>query len=46
MITSGPTEATNTKIKSMKRQEYGFWDKQLFRLKIPANHETKYVLVG
>ena len=46
MITSGPTEATNTKIKSMKRQAYGFADKQFFRLKIPTIYETKYVLVG
>ena len=46
MITSGPMEGTNNKIKTMKRQAYGFRDLAFFRLKILAIHETKYALVG
>jgi transposase len=46
MITSGPLEGTNNKIKTMKRQAYGFRDREFFKLKILAIHETKYVLVG
>jgi transposase len=45
-ITSGPMEGTNHKIKTMKRQAYGFRDKEFFKLKILAIHETKYALVG
>ena len=46
MITSGPMEGTNNKIKTMKRQAYGFRDKEFFQLKILAIHETKSALVG
>src|SRR5215213_7112139 len=46
MITSGPMEGTNNKIKTMKRQAYGFRDHEYFKLKILAIHETKYALVG
>jgi transposase len=46
MITSGPLEGTNNKIKTMKRQAYGFRDKAFFKLKILAIHETRYELVG
>ena len=46
MITSGPMEGTNNKIKTMKRQAYGFRDKEFFKLKILAVHETRYELVG
>src|SRR3954447_20953845 len=46
MITSGPMEGTNHKIKTMKRQAYGFRDKEFFKLKILAIHETRYELVG
>jgi transposase len=45
-ITSGPMEGTNNKIKTMKRQAYGFRDKEFFKLKILAIHEAKYELVG
>jgi transposase len=45
-ITSGPMEGTNNKIKTMKRQAYGFRDLEFFKLKILAIHETKYALVG
>ena len=46
MITSGPMEGTDNKIKTMKRQAYGFRDKEFFKLKILAIHETRYELVG
>jgi transposase len=46
MITSGPMEGTNNKIKTMKRMAYGFRDQEFFKLKILALHETKYALVG
>ena len=46
MITSGPMEGTNNKIKTMKRQAYGFRDRDFFKLKILAIHETRYELVG
>ena len=46
MITSGPLEGTNNKIKTMKRQAYGFRDKEFFKLKILAIHESRYELVG
>jgi transposase len=45
-ITSGPMEGTNNKIKTMKRQAYGFRDQEFFKLKILAIHETRYELVG
>jgi transposase len=46
MITSGPMEGTNNKIKTMKRQVHGFRDHEFFKLKILAIHEMKYALVG
>ena len=46
LITSGPIEGVNNKIKVMKRQAYGFRDREFFKLKIMAIHETKYALVG
>ena len=46
MISSGPMEGTNNKIKTMKRQAYGFRDREFLKLKILAIHETKYALVG
>jgi len=45
-ISTGPLEGTNNKIKTMKRQAYGFRDMEFFKLKIMAIHETKYALVG
>jgi transposase len=45
-ISTGPLEGTNNKIKTMKRQAYGFRDKEFFKLKIMAIHEAKYALVG
>lgn len=45
-ISTGPLEGTNNKIKTMKRQAYGFRDMEFFKLKILAIHEAKYALVG
>jgi len=45
-ISTGPLEGTNNKIKTMKRQAYGFRDQEFLKLKILGIHETKYALVG
>lgn len=45
-ISTGPLEGTNNKIKTMKRQAYGFRDHEYFALKLYALHESKYALVG
>lgn len=45
-ISTGPLEGVNNKIKTMKRQAYGFRDKEFFMLKILGLHESKYALVG
>ena len=45
-ISTGPLEGTNNKIKTMKRQAYGFRDPEFLRLKILGIHETTYALVG
>jgi len=45
-ISTGPLEGTNNKIKTMKRQAYGFRDQEFFKLKILALHRTTYALVG
>jgi transposase len=42
MISSGPMEGTNDTIKTMERQAYGLRDRELFKLKILAIHETRY----
>jgi transposase len=36
----------NNKIKTMKRQAYGFRDMEFFKLKIYSLHEKNYALVG
>lgn len=46
MITSGPLEGTNNKIKTLKRAAYGFRDHEFFKLKLLALHETRYELIG
>ncbi len=46
LISTGPLEGTNNKIKTMKRQAYGFRDPEFLKLRILAIHETKYALVG
>jgi transposase len=45
-ISTGPLEGTNNKIKTLKRQAYGFRDHQYFKLKIMALHTTRYELIG
>jgi transposase len=45
-ISTGPLEGTNNKIKTMKRQAYGFRDPDFLKLKILGIHESKYALVG
>ena len=45
-ISTGPLEGTNNKIKTMKRQAYGFRDLEFLKLKILGIHKTKYALVG
>ena len=45
-ISTGPLEGTNNKIQLMKRQAYGFRDKEFLKLKILGIHETQYALVG
>jgi hypothetical protein len=45
-ISTGPLEGTNNKIKTMKRQAYGFRGMEFFNLKIVGLQETKYALVS
>ena len=45
-ISTGPLEGTNNKIKTMKRQAYGFRDKEFFKLKIIALQQSRYALIG
>jgi hypothetical protein len=45
-ILTGPLEGTNNKIKTVKRQTYGFRDRQFFIAKICVLHESRYALVG
>jgi transposase len=45
-ISTGPLEGTNTKIRVLQRQAYGFRDQEFFKLKIQALHQTTYALVG
>jgi len=45
-ISIGPLEGTNNKIKTMKRQAYGYRDQEYFALKILALHHSQWKLVG
>lgn len=45
-ISSGPMEGTNNKIKTMKRQAYGYRDMEFFKLRILGIHESKYSQTG
>jgi hypothetical protein len=45
-ITTAALEGTNTKIRLLQRQAYGFRDMEFFRLKIRALHDSKIALVG
>ncbi len=41
-ITNGKTEGINNKIKTMKRQAYGFRDIEYFKLRLYNLHKTRY----
>lgn len=45
-ISTGPLEGINNKIKTLKRQAYGFRDMEYFHLKILAIHRCRYAIVG
>jgi transposase len=45
-ISTGSLEGTNTEIKLLQRQAYGYRDREFFRVRIFALHETRRVLVG
>jgi transposase len=45
-ISTGPLEGLNNKIKTLKRQAYGFRDLVYFKLKIYALHLAKFELIG
>jgi transposase len=45
-ISTGPLEGTNNKIKTLKRQAYGYRNQDYFKLKILAIHRSQYALVG
>jgi transposase len=45
-ISTGKLEGINNKIKTMKRQAYGYRDQKFFELKILAMHEKNYAFPG
>lgn len=45
-ISTGPLEGTNNKIKTLKRQAYGYRDMEYFALKLYALHLAKFELIG
>ncbi len=45
-ISTGPLEGTNTKIKLLQRQAYGFRDDEFFRHRIFVLDESRCELVG
>ena len=45
-ISTGPLEGTNTKIRVLQHQAYGYRDTEFFKLKIYALHESELKLVG
>lgn len=45
-ISTGPLEGINNKIKTMKRQAYGYRDDDYFQLKLYALHQAKFRLIG
>jgi transposase len=44
-ITNGKTEGINNKIKTMKRQAYGFRDIEYFKLRLSNLHKVRYSFV-
>jgi len=45
-INNGAAEGINNKIKTMKRQAYGFRDIEYFKLRLYHLHESRYAFVG
>ncbi len=45
-ITNAGAEGINNKIKTMKRQAYGFRDMEYFKLRLYHLHESRYAFVG
>lgn len=45
-ITNGPLEGLNNKIKTMKRQAYGFRDMEYFKLRLYDLHNAGYAFAG
>ena len=45
-ISNGKTEGINNKIKTLKRQAYGFRDTRYFKLRLYHLHEQRYQLAG
>ncbi len=45
-ITNASAEGINNKIKTMKRQAYGFRDMEYFKLRLYHLHESRYAFVG
>lgn len=43
-ISTGPLDGTSLKTKTMRRQAYGFRDRESFKLKILAIHEPTHAL--
>lgn len=41
-ITTVALEGANTKIRVLQRHAHGYRDKEYFKLRIPARHETKF----
>ncbi len=46
LITSTMVEEINNKIKTLKRQAYGLWDKECFTLRLYHLHTQRYSLTG
>jgi len=45
-ITNGPLGGLNNKIKTMKRQAYGFRDMERFKLRLYNLHNSRYAFAG
>ncbi|MCP4568666.1 MAG: ISL3 family transposase, partial [FCB group bacterium] len=45
-ISNGPSEGLNNKIKTIKRQAYGFRDMEYFKLRLYDMHASKYSFAG
>ena len=45
-ITSAVVEGTNNKIKTLKRQAYGFRDVEYFKIRLYHLHTQRYSLTG